>query len=366
MNTNNKIYVISPYLRYIKDNDDYVIYNFLNNNIHVINKNEKSIMDYCKSPRTIAELNSRFDVITIKRLISSRFLLQKDNIWNQEHVTNLEIETSTICNWKCNYCPASFYKRNPQKIEMDLYKYILDKAYEFKKIKTVSIQSYNEPSIDDCFFDYVKEIKQRGFKLVLYTNGSNLSNNKIKLLNELQVVERIVFNLPAVDKNLFIKMTNNGNVQRTLNAIRSSIDYGFEVIVSVQGKSCYKDSQVEKIKLLFPEAKIEPFVSLDRAGTLKNEYFQNISIRKDYLTGCITFNNTAHIAINGDMYICCNDYFKKYVYANIKDNNFKDIFSSNNYIELRKKIFGSLAVDNQFICKHCSIMEHSLSFRKVE
>ena len=299
-------------------------------------------------------------------MIVNRFLLLDDHIWDQESVTNLEIETSTMCNWACNYCPASFYKRTPQKIEMDLYKYILDKAYEFGKIKTVSIQSYNEPSIDNRFFEYIKEIKQHGFRLVLYTNGSNLTNDKIELLKKMQVLDRIIFNLPAVDKDIFREITNNDNVERTLNSIRLAIDCGFEVIISVQGKHLYKDSEVEKMKILFDKAKIEPFISIDRAGILKNEYHQNINIKNKLLTGCITFSNTIHITVNGDLYICCNDYFRNYIYANIKNNNFKDVFNSDSYIELRKKIFGGLAVEEEFICKHCSIMENSLSFRKVE
>lgn len=156
INLNHKRYVNSPYLRYIKEENNHIAYNFLDNNIHIINKDDKNILDYCKTPRTLEELSNLYNIKRINQMIVNRFLLLDDHIWDQESVTNLEIETSTMCNWACNYCPASFYKRTPQKIEMDLYKYILDKAYEFGKIKTVSIQSYNEPSIDNRFFEYIK------------------------------------------------------------------------------------------------------------------------------------------------------------------------------------------------------------------
>jgi radical SAM protein with 4Fe4S-binding SPASM domain len=60
--------------------------------------------------------------------------------------------------------------------------------------------------------------------------------------------------------------------------------------------------------------------------------------------------NWIHFLYNGDVVLCCMDYNRETVFGNINDNTLQEIFSSEKFLEIKKK---SIQKPEDFICARC-------------
>ncbi len=169
------LYVRSPYIQIIRKNDIKIrIYNHVTRQLNNISIDEYIYLDTYRTPSTIK--NKEYS----ESLVQKKLLIPYQNMWNQLTFHRIEIETSTVCNWKCEFCPGRTMERKAQHIDKNLYRHILDKAIDYGSIKYVVLHGFNEPTIDPHFLFYVEELISRGFQLVLFTNGTGLTDEKIE------------------------------------------------------------------------------------------------------------------------------------------------------------------------------------------
>lgn len=93
----------------------------------------KNILQDCMVPREYTYLFRCFSQEYVQYLIDNKFLLRSDQKWSVYQPYNLEIETSTVCNWACEYCPARNNPRIKQFISLPLFNYIIDEAKAYGK-----------------------------------------------------------------------------------------------------------------------------------------------------------------------------------------------------------------------------------------
>ncbi len=293
-------------------------------------------------------------------LIKRKILLPASASWNQLTYQRVELETSTVCNWRCEFCPSVQMKRKPQYIDWNLYQDILDKVAAYKHVKIVYLHGLNEPTIDPRFEDLVNEIIKRNLKFGLFTNDSGLNDEKILFLKRIQKdLVHIAFNLPSANKDHFKSITGTKNFTQTIQTIKKCFDAKFNIYLSVQGLKEEKAQEIEYIKKTFGNVKIYSDITFDRAGVLQNQYAQNISIQKPKLSGCFLFSDTLIIRMNGDLHICCNNVNGQLVYANIRDGSFEEIFKKPAYQNLLKKIFGGQIAEASFLCRKCILAQRN-------
>ena len=94
----------------------------------------------------------------------------------------------------------------------------------------------------------------------------------------------------------------------------------------------------------------------DRAGSIaRNEYNYKKTFRnhlKDFY--CPRIDQWIHILYNGDVIICCNDYHREVVFGNLNKQNIAEIFSSDEYREVKDILSGRSPVPNNFLCLRCN------------
>ena len=110
------------------------------------------------------------------------FLLRCDQKRSVYQPYNLEIETSTVCNWACEYYLAQNRLPIQKFISLPLFNYIIKEAIAYGKFCTIALHSYNEPTLNPNFIYYVEAIAQTDIKLVLYTKGSGLTDEILNFL----------------------------------------------------------------------------------------------------------------------------------------------------------------------------------------
>lgn len=355
-----KVVQTSPFLLLTKDGD---LYNALYNSIKEINSYELSILKQSKNGIAIGKLYEQYDELVIKSLLVNKWLLYEEEVWKTTNIDCLEIEICTHCNWRCKYCPVSLNPKKKEIMPMDIYNEIISKAEKYGKIKTIVLNSYNEPTIDCFFEERIKRLAQTNIKLQLHTNASNLSKEKIILLKESDVLSSICFNLPSIDKEIFEYMTGTANFKRTISNIDAAISYGLPVKFSIQGTKEELKQNLPFIKEKYGDLiddNIDNWKTFDRAGILKNQYNQHVYINDSLYGLCYRVLNNMYLSVRGEAFICCNDYFQKETYGNILYYEIDELLNSKDAQSIRKKVFGQMESSNDFICRKCIDMKHTM------
>lgn len=347
----------SPYVIITTDgiNKDKKFFSTLTGEYYDIEDTNLQILEYCRYPREIEELQQKFGEDTIEELIINKLLSDPSTVWQETNIVYMEMETCTYCNWKCEYCPITFDPKPHRVMGMDVYNEIIDKAARHPSLKHIAFNFFNEPTLDIFFEDRVRKLAQTHLKLILFTNGSMLDEGKIQLLKDTGVLDTVRFNVPSVNEAEFKRLTGSSLFRRTMANIENSIAAGFNVEILVNGTTeevAKNMKEIEDKYRAFENVRILHYITMDRAGLLKNRYAMNYH-HKDELCGCMQIIKELRVGYNGDFFICTMDYYQKDVFGNIKDGEIEDIMKSQKAQLIRKRVFGAETAPEDYICRRC-------------
>jgi radical SAM family protein/iron-sulfur cluster protein len=327
-----------------------------------------SLLNECIKPRTPASLEAKFDSHLIESLVTANLLIDPCKLWEWHSITRVEIEIGTYCNWSCEFCPN---RRNPKltkTMSMDLFTTIVEKAERLPSVTSVTLHSYNEPTLDKDFEVRIDILAKTRLKLDLYTNGTGLTENKLQHLTTSGVVNTIVFNFPALNEERFKAITGSNTYRQTIRSIERSIELGLDVRFAIL--STGDSESIERIKALRQhfgqrlKHKVDGWGAVDRAGFLTNtKYAQNIHITEGFLYGCHYPLWQLNISVDGNCFICCQDFEQKEVFGNILDGEIDEIINSERAQNLRKEIFGGRTASPNLICRRCALMAQMGRYR---
>lgn len=353
----DKYYVVSPYIRIINGQ----IVNYLG---ETINNNEyiEEILIAVKEKRTLKRLYSLFDKKIVNYLVEQKIILRRNELEYACNFISADIEVNTHCNRRCEYCPSSFDIVSKRIMDMTLFKKILNRINEEKSIKYITFNRYNEPTLDPYFEKRLFAIKKlTNCRLVLYTNGINLTKKQLETIKKLNILEYICFNLPSLNKNIYESMTKDTNFDKIIENIELVKSMGLTYTFSVQGLENTVSLTKKELLNTYNISEKQIFIGTsDRAGSLKNEYFKNIQINKEYLFGCNSIINNICIDVDGNTCLCPHDYNKKYFFGNLKSQSIHNIFASPHFISVKKQIFGMELADKDLLCRNCVLMDENI------
>lgn len=257
----------------------------------------------------------RFLTYDIYRKIYSPFI-NRIKYKDKYFFHSVSIETSTYCNRKCDYCPNKDNETPKNYIDKQIFQ---EAIRQLKKIKFSGIFEYcfyNEPLFDPNLINLVKYAKNELPNCIhpLTTNGDLLTIEKANELID-----------AGIDK--FIVTIHDKNPERAYERL-----------------SKVKDVIKDKMRL----QTTHELALQNRGGDVdisKYEYQKN--------KVCPNILKLV-IVINGDVVLCCNDYYKKHVMGNIMETNIVDIWKS--YANLRQELLEK-NIARLDICKKCLEIE---------
>lgn len=359
MKLQNDRFRLSPYLRVIRETGNFaLIKDFMTNHVTRISLADwEKIVQIKEKPIYWDMLCDNFGETRAKQLIDQKTYLLECDVWRIHGVNTIEIETCTICNWKCKYCPP----KGNRKIEYmgeALFTDILKKAVAYGKIKTVTLHGFNEPTMDYRLLKFISEIMACNLSVSLYTNGSGFNAKLINILRQYKNRICVTFNCPSAEEEIFNRITGSKDFSKTMAAIEQTIKVGVKTCINIQGNRDESTAEAIRIKKMFPSAQVLSNGSLDRAGLLKNQYFENYHNTNPLLSGCEIASKSLFVNVKGQVYLCCNDYFNQYILGDLKTDVIADILVSDTAIRLRQKIWGGQIPESEFICRKCSYSQH--------
>jgi GTP 3',8-cyclase len=243
---------------------------------------------------------------------------------NSDMFNDVNIETTTACNRRCENCPNSIYDRslpqNEKLLPEELFKRIIDDLRAIKFTGRISPHSFGEPLMDkrlEILMKYAHEYLPKA-KLEIYTNGDLLD---INILNNLY---------DAGVKNYVITLYGN---QKEVEA---------------------NEKRMTDLKKYIKENKKEISMEINKFSNRLNLSNRGgiIKIHKNTKTiACQAYNNPLVINYKGDVVLCCNDYFGQITFGNIENNSLLEIWSKKSFKTIRKEVRENLfRLD---ICQRC-------------
>jgi MoaA/NifB/PqqE/SkfB family radical SAM enzyme len=290
----------------------------------------------------------------VSDLVGRGWLQRPSDLCREYFLTTAQIEVTAHCNWGCSFCPVSVQPKPPATMSMELFEEIIDKISVHDTLRYVTFHFFNEPTLDRLFVDRVRVLSRFGLQLRLYTNASNLTLDKIELLEKTGVLFSLVVNLPALQKVDFEELTQSTTHAKSLRNIDSAIKHGLPVTIVVNGSGDDLRHRVNELRQHYEQlnVKVNPALISDRAGVLHSSYNQAVRINGP-LRGCAWPVNHAHFSVRGDMFICCNDYYQREIFGNIKSGTVHEIMTSAEAVLLRRRVFGVEDAPADFVCRTC-------------
>ncbi len=213
-----------------------------------------------------------------------------------------EIETTSFCNRRCNYCPNSIYDRGTKKdlMSVELWTKIMKELKEMNWHGIIQPVGYGEP-LSDIRLPELLAITKKYLpkcKVVIYTNGDYLTEEYYSKLK------------PYVSG---YKVANHGKLNPNMPKKR--------------------DIVIENIKLFSNRASIMP---------IKND------VRLDK---CDLPTQLLQVDWEGNVKLCCNDYLGKVRFGNLNKESVIDVWNKPQFKKIRNDIANGKPVID--LCKKC-------------
>jgi MoaA/NifB/PqqE/SkfB family radical SAM enzyme len=301
------------------------------------------------------------DPSVLAHLRATRFLI--DDIEKESRRTRLlyvSLETCTVCNHRCPFCPVSIAPREREIMSQELFERVVDQSVDVGGSGiVVFLNNYNEPTFDPLFEDRVRYLFARGLAVSVLTNASGFTPERCALFETLGRFRYIGVNLPTLRPDRYEKLHGTRDLPRiiaNMDAMHAR-EISEETAIVVLGEEDEEHRRdAEEIREHF-EPKgwiVKPFKIRSRpgSGTYVIEPPPIKKLRGCELIGSRPFEHL-HVTATGTAVLCCQDYYENLKVGNVKTQTVAEILGGDSIARLRRWTYGVEEAPAGFICRHC-------------
>lgn len=265
-------------------------------------------------------------------------------------ISQIQIETSSLCPAKCVFCPHKTLKREVGLMDDKVFDKIIA---DCKDVGVHSICPFlnGEMFTDIKIFKRLKKINKElpNTNIIIFSNMYLLDKVKIEQLSQIKNIGFFCMSLTGYDKESY---TNNMGLD--FDIVYRNV---MELIETNNRKKFIKNLQISSIDCGTKQN--EKFVKL--WGNIKGVDKMFVSSRQNWLgdiESCMPRNlnkrcpRTSHICIlhDGRVALCCFDSEGKYQIGDVKTQSIKEIYKSERYKKYRTTLKKHLEP-----CKRCTV-----------
>ncbi len=336
--------------------------------------------------REAASLRGRVD-----RRLRKDFDRYSELAWERLHgvplIKNVQIQTHSICNANCVFCPyiESWHRKHPGKMTEELFDKVLEDLSPFAMgINRGKVAPYlmQEPLLDKKIFSRIEKI-YRTFPdtmVEISTNGIALNEATAEKLIDLFAHRRhqIWLSHHGIDKESMsgiMKIDYDKATRNLLNFVKRC-DGRLKLQIRGAGESrgggklyFTRDQYVNYWRRIFENEGINmnnvhlnAFTYHDRAGTIFREERNANSnnrgvirvIDRQHPFYCTRVDEWIHIMYDGTLRLCCMDYHAEVPLPNLNDMTVMEYLKSPEFQQVRDMVEGRRESPENFICKRCT------------
>ena len=288
---------------------------------------------------------------------------------NIPNTHEVRIETSTLCNAACVFCPwpTDGFTRKKEVMSYDDYAFYIDKAKDElgDKFTETTISGFGEAFIDKGILDKMKYASKKELDIHVLTNGSLLSKSKIDTMFDLPILNLRV-SLHTTNPDSYGKILNFKNKRFDLNNVLDLINYAISIkpdTVNIIITADIVDENKNDVQKMIDD--FEDRCSLEIWHP--HNWVDNLDYRKDDLlvtkdTCGRPFNGPIQIQIDGDVIMCCFDFNNDMVIGNFKEQTLEEIFTidgNNLFSKIYNHHSKGTCGDSDLICANCDQLKTS-------
>lgn len=270
----------------------------------------------------------------------------------------VQIETTTLCNQRCNFCPVSTEGRPFESMSLDVFDKILE-GLRGHDIAVVYLNGFNEPTYDKTLVDKVRRLRSAGnYKITLNTNASGLKSELTDRLIAAGVMHYII-NLSTLDEAEYQRTRGS----RDLPKVLANLDYLLEVagprgvhveILVLGNRDQAHYDTILQIERRF--SRFQPNILICPIGEYAGDPRNRGQIHHKTLRGCAQQDRPhqwLHFTANGQAILCCHDYQSQHVLGDIRKGSVASILGGETLNQYRRWATGREEAPEDFLCRRC-------------
>lgn len=296
------------------------------------------------------------------RLVAGLWLVPSgQDLSRQFQLKYVSLETHTVCNQGCYFCPVSVDRRAPYFMPTELFDRLIGELAAYRDtIEAVSTINYNEPTVDRRFVDQIRAIKAAGMPPAVVTNGWGLTREVLDELAEMGGVRHLIVNLSTLDRERYRVDRGADHVVRVLGNLEYArtmpLAEDMKIVVLGRGDDVHRgDFAAIADRFAGSHFVTEYHVVMDRAGHL------DVGLRPEAphqrLCGCENVGSRPlqhiHITPHGSCVLCCEDYDERYLVGDLTRQSLEEVLTGDVMAMMRRWTYGLEEAPDDFICRKC-------------
>lgn len=240
----------------------------------------------------------------------------------------VDIETTTICNRKCSFCPNKFGKRPREKMKEKCFYKIIKDLGTINYNRRISLHLYGEPLLDQRICKFIKYTRKKCPESFIFIN-SNGDYLTCKLFERLMKAGMDLLYITQYDDKM------NKNIRTVLSWLNKK-------------KRWWRKNIYVRVKNNFTD---------NRGGLLP----EMVNIKKPLRANCPRPRTKLAINWQGKVLLCCDDYFGKVIMGDANKQSLMEIWNGRRF-KLFRKYLRKKRRDRISICKSCSFKGGNLFY----
>lgn len=298
----------------------------------------------------VAELRKAGWLVDAPGATADRFLLKF-----------VSLESSTVCNQRCYFCPVSVAPRPVHAMSSAQYADIVGQLARYRDtLQAVFMISYNEPTADKRFVDQVRVIRDAGLPPAVNTNATGLTPERTDAIIAMGGLAFLSVNLSTLDRERYAAERGGDHlplVLRNLDYVKSRpLAPRMEMAVLGLGDTEHA-RQFEAIQARFAGSAFKVFSAVvnDRSGYLQLPHAE--MPRRQTLRGCEQTGSRPlqhlHITPHAKVILCCQDYAESVVVGDLNEQTVEQVLRGPKMALMRRWTYGIERAPDDFICRRC-------------
>lgn len=269
--------------------------------------------------------------------------------------TDIRIEISTKCNYKCAICPREKLSRKEEIMSLGLFTALVDKiAQETKQYNTITFPGLGEPLLDETLFLKIVHARKKDFSILILTNGSLLDVKKFQEFQSLGV-SSVRVSFYGVTKEQYAAMHGikaKGAFERVKNNLLAiaKARTRTKLILTLNITDGYESSVQEWVN--FWKGKVDLVEVWRPHNWVYGRSYRSVQAYK--LTSCgRPFTGPLQVQVDGTINMCCFDFDGKLTLGDLKKQTLEEIFSSPLFIKILECHSRGDFKGSGLICEQC-------------
>ncbi len=285
---------------------------------------------------------------------------EADDLDRRHRLKVVAIETHTLCNQSCYFCPVSVDPRQSYFMPSELFASLVEQLGAYRaSLEGVFLMNYNEPTVDRRFLEQCRTLLAAGMPTAVNTNATGLTPARVDALVAAGPLRFLSVNLSTLDREKYRRDRGHDQLELVLRNLDYAKDrpVAEEMVIAVLGHDDGQhDSDFAAISDHFRGSRFEVrrYALMDRAGYLQI----GLKAARRRLAGCDNLGSRPlqhmHITPRGKALLCCEDYDEKYVVGDLTESTIDEILRGDKLAQMRRWIYGLEDPPAGFICRKCS------------